>query len=693
MTDTLPKRNIRNSAELSRFVNFGSLQHTDPVIHPDGTVEQTVEYMKDIVKNNYGSVQKIADKLWDAKMSRFLRNVFDFVMNYVQYERDSAFMEQLRLPLRTLSDQKGDCDCMAILIGSLLYAKGVPFKFRIAKYNGRSDYQHVYVVVDRDSGGYTVLDPVIRKFDTEKPFDHKKDFHVIRVDALSGLNGMSSPGSRTALGGMPIQMLNGNAAFFGIQGVYGLYDNINKIASGEDLDGIGLGSDDDDEKRIYRYLVRTRDVILQKPEMFRIMRNPLEVARMLDYAIRYWDTPNRDFVLGVLEGEEQRLLRERVIVYPAGDLTGEELGELGKGFFKKIGQAVKTAVKKVTTGVKKAVKKVGEGMKKAGKKIVQTLKRINPVSVTVRLGMLAAIRINLGKWADKLQYGLYTDEQAQAAGLDMNAFHDSQAAYRKTLDHFTGKLGGKKEKFDAAIRKGIRHRAINGFHELAGLAGNGQLGWIASVVSAVVSIVIALIKHFRKKKNPANPSEEYGDVEINEEDFKALVDENGNPLYDEDGNPISAEEFEKLLSDEDAAAEKNVIAPAPAAEQKYDLQVVDAEQKYDLQVVDAEPKNIIAPAPAAADNSYEIQPGMPTYPGYYNEGYYYNDGQAAPVEQAAMPSGDFTETLKKYAKPIGIGLAGLALLLLLTGRRRETRYVEYRTDADTGIDTARRQRM
>ena len=179
-------RAVRPVSELGTLVSFGNLQMTDPVINKDGDVPQTVAAMKKIVKEHHKDVAKVADKLHDKKLSRFLRNVFDFVMTYVRYEKDSAFKEQLRTPLRTLHDQRGDCDCMAILIGAILYNKNVPFNFRVAKYSEFSDFSHVYVTVPRNasfsndgrSGSYIVLDPVIKEFDREKSFVDHKDYHV-----------------------------------------------------------------------------------------------------------------------------------------------------------------------------------------------------------------------------------------------------------------------------------------------------------------------------------------------------------------------------------------------------------------------------------------------------------------------------------------------------------------------------------
>jgi hypothetical protein len=308
-------------------------------------------------------------------------------------------------------------------------------------------------------------------------------------------------------------------------GLYGLYGDIMAVTMGTDLTGFGLGAVEDDEAAMYSYLVRTRDVILKAPHMFKVMKNPLEVACMLDYAIRYWDTPQIDHVLGILENEEQRLLKEGVIVYPQADLSGAELGELGKGFFKKVANAVGKgakavvkatvvaptklaakvtkkvvkatvvaptklaikATKAVAKGTVKAAKAVGKGVVKAakatGKAVAKAAKAVgkfvlkfNPVSLAARGGMLMAIRVNLFKLADKLQYGLYTDEQAQAAGLNMDDFHSNQEAYQKSKNLWCKTLKGDESKFRSAIEKGVKHRAINGLLDEMSAMSESELG-------------------------------------------------------------------------------------------------------------------------------------------------------------------------------------------------------------------------
>jgi transglutaminase-like putative cysteine protease len=131
--------------------------------------------MHRIVSEHSSDTKKLAQKLKAANLRDTLRNIWNFVYTYIQYEPDSKLFEQLRRPLRTLHDQKGDCDCYAILIGSVLTNLNIPYSFRVAEYENRGFFQHVYVVVP-NGGGYITVDPVVEKFDYEKPFTKKKDF-------------------------------------------------------------------------------------------------------------------------------------------------------------------------------------------------------------------------------------------------------------------------------------------------------------------------------------------------------------------------------------------------------------------------------------------------------------------------------------------------------------------------------------
>lgn len=175
----LTAASLRNIKPFSHYEMYippkTALKHRDLVMIPDGSVEDTVYLMKDIAKKYKADTSFLAKKLAKPTIEETLQSIFDFVYNYIQYVPDSPLTEQVRRPLRTLWDRKGDCDCYSVLIGSMLHNLKIPFKFRIAAYNGKANYQHVYVIVPYN-GKTLVCDPVVDSCFYEKPPSKHKDF-------------------------------------------------------------------------------------------------------------------------------------------------------------------------------------------------------------------------------------------------------------------------------------------------------------------------------------------------------------------------------------------------------------------------------------------------------------------------------------------------------------------------------------
>ena len=172
------KRKISPLSDYSAYIPARTaLKYNDPVLIPDGSVEDTVRLMLQIVQETSGDTERLAKHLAKDNLKDTLESIWTFIYTHIAYVRDSVFQEQVRRPLRTLYDQKGDCDCYATLIGSMLYNLGIPFKFRIAEYANKGYYQHVYVIVPY-SGGYFTVDPVLDNFNQEKPTTNHKDFQL-----------------------------------------------------------------------------------------------------------------------------------------------------------------------------------------------------------------------------------------------------------------------------------------------------------------------------------------------------------------------------------------------------------------------------------------------------------------------------------------------------------------------------------
>ena len=169
-------RNIKPFSDYEMYIPPKSeLKKRDLIMIPDGSVEDTVELMKEVAKKYAADTKTLSKHLEKPTIPQTLKRIFDFVYNYIQYVPDSRTTEQVRRPLRTLWDRKGDCDCYSVLIGSILENLGIPYKFRIAAYNGKSNYQHVYVVVPYN-GKMLVCDPVVDECFYEKPTSKHKDF-------------------------------------------------------------------------------------------------------------------------------------------------------------------------------------------------------------------------------------------------------------------------------------------------------------------------------------------------------------------------------------------------------------------------------------------------------------------------------------------------------------------------------------
>ena len=147
------------------------LRKRDLIVNVDASVMDTARLMHTVARKYRGDTARLAAHLRKATLRATLQNIWDFVANHIRYERDSPVREQVRRPLRTLYDQKGDCDCYSTLIGSMLENLCIPYKFRLAAYKG--DYQHVYVVVPDENGNMLPVDPVNEFcFKEKKPTKH-----------------------------------------------------------------------------------------------------------------------------------------------------------------------------------------------------------------------------------------------------------------------------------------------------------------------------------------------------------------------------------------------------------------------------------------------------------------------------------------------------------------------------------------
>ncbi|MDA3883159.1 MAG: hypothetical protein PF481_07725 [Bacteroidales bacterium] len=504
-------RNTKNGKRFNHLIKRANGQDT---FIKNGNVLETVENCIDIIGSHYREVESLAKMLKvgevtePAEVKDTCRNIFNFSYNYLQYHKDDDGTEQLRTPSRSWVDgqikfkQKAksnagiDCDDFSIFVGSLLKNLGIPFKLRITKYDGKKNFQHIYVIVPAvgDSEDEIVIDPVLSKFDYQKPYSFERsdfDMSPLQLAGLRGINGLTG----TSALGLPISMLSGIDLAGGIQ-AQGDHEELIAIVSGVDFDDAinGLGDADD---ATYKYLVRTRDFLLKnknnKNKMAQV-QNPDQFISMLDQAIKFWNTPERDAVLDKLSDIEEKLAENGLIKYDSEAIQGlSELDELDEmdGLGRK---------KRSKGRFFKALKKVGGKVKNHAKKVVKAIVRYNPLSIAIRGGLLAALRLNIFKISKKLQYAYLPDNLASKYNIDPTQHAKLKKVHAKIKKLFKG-LQGKEENLRKAILKGAKQKSsdfsIKGLHGLIGelqaleaigeLAELGNLGVVATAASVTAA--------------------------------------------------------------------------------------------------------------------------------------------------------------------------------------------------------------
>lgn len=523
-------RNTQNGARYNHLIQPAAERE---IFIKDGNVYETVKSCMYIVATYYKQVAPLAEMLKAGTLKETCKNIFDFAYKFLQYRLDEQGTEQLRTPARSWHDgqilfmQKGDkskgidCDDFSIFCGSLLKCLNINFKFRITKYDGKTNFQHIYIFVPApgDSEDEIIIDPVLSKFDYQKPFSFEKsDFNMSPIQ-LAGHSGL----------GLPISVLSG----------IDLNSTLVKDDEFQELMGIVTGADFEDsinglgnaEDATLKYLVRTRDFLLRnkanRSKMAHI-QNPEQFISMLDQAIKYWNTPDREKVLDKLVELEDKLAESGYIKYDIDAMQGvDEFDDLeedlegldGRGrrrarrkarrekrktrrarFFK----AVKRAGKKVVKAHVKVAKKVANVAKKAAKAVV----RFNPLSIAIRGGLLAALRVNMFGISKKLQYAYLPDHLANQYNIDPNKLRELKQVHGKVKKLFKG-LQGKEENLKKSILKGAKQgskdfsikglqglqaelRHLNAIGELAELGELGDPATGASIAAA--SGVLATIK-------------------------------------------------------------------------------------------------------------------------------------------------------------------------------------------------------
>ena len=257
-------------------------------IKRNASTEETVKLMVDIVNKDYTLIKEASLKIFKRPtVEQTARHIFDWIYKYIKYDLEIG--EQLRNPLTTYhlgqrlarqyykekgfysKDLSADCDDISIFIASILKNLNIPYLFRIADYSG-DGYSHVYTLIPRKGKAPIIIDPVYHAFNAEKTYVRERTFDM----------------NKKALSGIDVYYLSGITNTFG------------SIA--------------DDT---YNYLIKSRTTIAENPQNYEHVADPRLLLQLYDYAIQYWNTPQREHAVDILTQQENSLINAGFI-RPAG---------------------------------------------------------------------------------------------------------------------------------------------------------------------------------------------------------------------------------------------------------------------------------------------------------------------------------------------------------------------------------------
>lgn len=114
------------------------------------------------------------------------REVWNFVKCNIRYQLDPIGKQFIKTPAQTWHDKFADCKSFSLFIASILKNLGIPYSYRFTSYRKSDpDPTHVYIVVPYQNSEI-IIDGVMGRFNTQKPYQHKKDFKMTKIYVVEG---------------------------------------------------------------------------------------------------------------------------------------------------------------------------------------------------------------------------------------------------------------------------------------------------------------------------------------------------------------------------------------------------------------------------------------------------------------------------------------------------------------------------
>ena len=480
-------------------------------------VDDTLKLIERLSTEYAFQVRELASELYSKSNSdlEFLENIWNYIridsgIEYVHddHEREKKgeknLHEQVRRPIRTIEEKKGDCDCFTTLIRAILNntphikhtSKATAYPYYEEgelKYPKKGEFQHVYPVAFLPDGKIVVIDcvPEIPYFGYEaKNIINQKFYPNMALQELSGIGNevteVTEDEVHGFLGGLNVSDVPENnddipttlSALVDTSVLAELNNqkDVFEKAKNDPDSVIGQSADIDNELLIINNVIDNFNVSTEA--RFAAFDKAINSNSMF---IDYYNT-----LLEMLQDSENTRV--------SGLDTPVYVGKI-------------KLFKKLTTFVKNKVVPVL-------KKPLSVLKKVSPLLVTTRASVLVALKTNAGNYAKKIAYGYMTESEAKAKNLNMAEWAKFAAATKKAEDHWVKVLGGDRSAFKKAVMTGRGAKA-------AGMKGLNSVIVTAAVKG--IGFVINAFKGLKLKK--VNPKEETDESDASE---SVNVDPQGN---------------------------------------------------------------------------------------------------------------------------------------------------------------------
>ncbi|PHQ85486.1 MAG: hypothetical protein COB65_02955 [Thalassobium sp.] len=546
------------------------------ILIENANLEDTLTNMQRIAYRDTFQVAGLAEALRGKTVAESAENIWNWLRENTKYKLDKNGLEELRTPARSIIDGKRglsqeefgiDCDDYTILISAILLNLGIEHEYRVAAYEEKGQFQHIYPVAFDEQGNEYVIDavPEIPHFNYEaKPI---KDIKIIEM-TNSHLNGylpldatinpsINPPTYGKKSDDMELHELSGiNDAEefrndlqeelnqpFNLSGIE--EDLEEEILQASFLSGLGeveteeeadivISSSEDAMQLVENGLLAELNKAGQS--LIKEKENPTELSklinigkelRIIDEIMEAWNNEDereatikqaivsrssyanfyKALLMSLRELEESDLLSgiEDEPIYLA------QMEEVDLSDMLDDNDEFDTEDLGFFRKLKKAFKRSGGFFKKVFKKVgsgvkkaVKAVVRFNPITIATRAAILMVLKTNGFNVASRLIYGYLNQSQADAKGLDLTEWRKVVDAKNKGERFFT-KMGGKAPNFRKAIVKG-RAASKTGIR-LSGLGASTQKanGFVNFMKKMLSKINIT--KLFRKKKRPNAPNQ------------------------------------------------------------------------------------------------------------------------------------------------------------------------------------------